>query len=224
MPPPSCWSTWPRSSSTAPARWRSTAAPSPVRRRAGNELENFDNTIVGTGTISNARPRQRRRRRHRRHRRHADPQHRHHDRQRRAAGGDRRPASLDVKDSEIDNSGTGTLGIVIDASSELLVDVASLKLDGSGQVALNGGTITGQRRAGNELENFDNTIVGTGTISNVDLDQRRRRRDRRHRRHADPQHRHHDRQRRAAGGDRVRHPRRQGQARSTTAAPARWAS
>ena len=46
---------------------------------------------------------------------------------------------------------------------------ASLKLDGTGQVALNGGTITGQA-AGNELENFDNTIVGTGTISNVDLD------------------------------------------------------
>ena len=76
---------------------------------------------------------------------------------------------LDVKDKEINNSGTGTKGIVIDATSELLVDVASLKLDGTGQVALNGGTITGQA-AGNELENFDNTIVGTGTISNVDLD------------------------------------------------------
>ena len=50
-----------------------------------------------------------------------------------------------------------------------MIDVASLKLDGTGQVALNGGTITGQA-AGNELENFDNTIVGTGTISNVDLD------------------------------------------------------
>ena len=300
---------------------------------AGNELENFDNTIVGTGTISNV------------------------DLDNDAAGvidatggtlilntgttidnagllEATASGILDVKDKEINNSGTGTKGIVIDATSELLVDVASLKLDGTGQVALNGGTITGQA-AGNELENFDNTIVGTGTISNVDLDndaagvidatggtlilntgttidnaglleatasgildvkdkrdqqqrhrheghrdrchlravgrrglaqarrhrpggaqrrhhhrsggrqragelrqhhrrhrhdqqrrprQRRRRGDRRHRRHADPQHRHHDRQRRAAGGDRLRHRSTSRTTRSTTAAPARSAS
>ena len=135
---------------------------------AGNELENFDNTIVGTGTISNV------------------------DLDNDAAGvidatggtlilntgttidnagllEATASGILDVKDKEINNSGTGTKGIVIDATSKLLVDVASLKLDGTGQVALNGGTITGQA-AGNELENFDNTIVGTGTISNVDLD------------------------------------------------------
>src|SRR5581483_5297605 len=78
---------------------------------------------------------------------------------------------LDVKDSEISNTGTGALGIAVDATSELLVDVTALKLDGSGKLALNGGTITGQAAlAGNELENVNNTIVGTGTISNIDLD------------------------------------------------------
>src|SRR2546428_14194880 len=77
---------------------------------------------------------------------------------------------LDVKDAEINNTGTGTKGIVIDATSTLLVDVASLKLDGGGKLAL-AGTITGQAaNAGNELENYDNTIVGSGTISNLDLD------------------------------------------------------
>ena len=137
---------------------------------AGNELENFDNTIVGTGAISNI------------------------DLDNDAAGIINATGgtlvlntgatvdnaglleatvsgTLDVKDSEINNSGTGPLGIVIDATSELLVDVASLKLDGTGQVSLIGGTITGQAAsAGNELNNFDNTIVGTGTISNIDLD------------------------------------------------------
>ena len=137
---------------------------------AGNELENFDNTIVGTGAISNI------------------------DLDNDAAGIINATGgtlilntgatvdnaglleatvsgTLDVKDSEINNSGTGPLGIVIDATSELLVDVASLKLDGAGQVSLIGGTITGQAAsAGNELNNFDNTIVGTGTISNIDLD------------------------------------------------------
>jgi hypothetical protein len=77
--------------------------------------------------------------------------------------------TLDVKDGEINNSGTGNLGIAIDGTSKLLVDVGSLKLDGTGQVALSGGTISGQVGT-NELENFDNTIVGTGTISNLDLD------------------------------------------------------
>ena len=79
-------------------------------------------------------------------------------------------SELDVKDSEITNSGTGALGILIDATSELLVDAASLKLDGTGQLSLIGGTITGAAaNAGNELENFDNTIVGTGTLSNIHL-------------------------------------------------------
>ena len=141
------------------------AAPS-----AGDELENVDNTIVGTGTISNI--------------------HLVND----AAGiihvtggtlvlntgatidnagllEATVSGELDVKDSEIDNSGAGTLGIVIDATSELLVDVASLALDGGGQVSLMGGIITGQAASsGNELNNLDNTIVGTGTISNIDLD------------------------------------------------------
>jgi len=80
---------------------------------------------------------------------------------------------LDVKDGELHNSGIGSLGIVIDSSSTLLVDVAALKLDGGGKLALNGGTITGQAAsAGNELENVDNTIVGTGTISPVSTTRR----------------------------------------------------
>src|SRR6266568_1160362 len=131
-----------------------------------NELENYDNTIVGSGTISNL------------------------DLDNdaggtidatgvlildthttidnagllEATGG----GELDVKDAEINNTGTGTKGIVIDATSTLLVDVASLKLDGTGKLAL-AGTITGQVGT-NELVNFDNTIVGSGTISNLDLD------------------------------------------------------
>ena len=137
---------------------------------AGNELENVDNTIVGTGTISNL------------------------DLDNDAGGTINATAGtlilatgtvienaglleatvsgkLDVKDGELHNSGIGSLGIVIDSSSTLLVDVGALKLDGGGQLALNGGTITGQAAsAGNELENVDNTIVGTGTISNLDLD------------------------------------------------------
>ena len=140
------------------------------RRTSDNELENVDNTIVGTGTISNI---------------HlvndaAGIIH--------ATGGTlilntgttidnaglleaTLGGTLDVKDSEITNSGTDALGIVIDATSELLVDAASLKLDGGGQVSLTGGTITGAApNAGNELENVDNTIVGTGTISNIHLD------------------------------------------------------
>ena len=135
---------------------------------AGNELNNVDNTIVGTGTISNI------------------------DLDNagtiNATGGTlilttgttidnaglleaTVSGELDIKDGEINNSGTGALGIVIDASSKLLVDVASLALDGGGQVSLTGGTITGQAASsGNELNNVDNTIVGFGTISNIDLD------------------------------------------------------
>ena len=76
---------------------------------------------------------------------------------------------LDVKDSKIENSGnsaTGT-GIVIDASSTLLVDVATLTLDGGGTLVLQG-TITGAN-AGNDLVNVSNTINQTGTISNLML-------------------------------------------------------
>jgi len=74
--------------------------------------------------------------------------------------------TLDVKDAAINNTGSGSLGIVVDSTSTLLVDVGALQLIGGGQVALNGGTITGP---GNELENVNNTIVGTGTISNLTL-------------------------------------------------------
>src|SRR5262249_25602463 len=73
---------------------------------------------------------------------------------------------LDVKDSAIQNTGTGTKGILIDNTSTLLVDVGVLQLTGGGKFALSGGTITGP---GNELENVSNTIVGTGTISNLTL-------------------------------------------------------
>src|SRR5579864_3450530 len=135
---------------------------------AGNELDNFDNTIVGSGTISNI------------------------DLDNDAAGTidatgvlilntgtvidnaglleATGTGELDVKDSEINNTGSAALGISIAAAAELLVDVGSLKLDGAGTLTL-AGTITGQAaNAGNELDNFDNTIVGSGTISNIDLD------------------------------------------------------
>ena len=81
--------------------------------------------------------------------------------------------TLDVQDAEINNSGTAAsnTGIAINAAT-LLVDVGSLTLDGGGDVALTGGTITGAAMAPNplnELINQDN-IFGTGTISNLDLD------------------------------------------------------
>ncbi len=83
--------------------------------------------------------------------------------------------TLDVQDSEIHNTGTGTKGIVIDgASSTLLVDTGTLKLSGGGEVLLtNGGTIAGQ--AGDEpvtLDNVDNAIhtaeFSSGAIGNGD--------------------------------------------------------
>src|SRR5437763_1615704 len=78
---------------------------------------------------------------------------------------------LDAQVSEIKKCGPGTNGILIDASSTLLVDVASLKLDGTGKLALNGGTITGQAaNAGNELENFDNTIRSDERRGGIDRD------------------------------------------------------
>ena len=98
---------------------------------------------------------------------------------------------IDVKDSEIYNVGTDPLGLInpaqpagilvssgIDAASKLvagilLVDPASgftLTLDGGGDVALTGGTITGQAaNAGDTLVNSDNTISGYGLISNLTL-------------------------------------------------------
>ena len=84
----------------------------------------------------------------------------------------RRHGTLDVKDSEINNTGTSAAGtgIVIDGTSTLLVDVGVLKLDGGGTVTLEG-TITGAApNAGNELEDVDNPITATGpaaTISNL---------------------------------------------------------
>ena len=72
--------------------------------------------------------------------------------------------TLDVQDSDINNSGTGTLGIAIDATSKLVVDVTSLKLDGGGVVTLTGGAIDGNSMSVNTLDNSDNTIHGYGYI------------------------------------------------------------
>src|SRR5947207_146800 len=60
------------------------------------------------------------------------------------------------------SSNTGndaTHGILIDATSTLRVDVASLKLDGAGQLQLNGGTITGVAGT-NEFERSEERRVG----------------------------------------------------------------
>ena len=77
---------------------------------------------------------------------------------------------LDVKDSEIDwTGGTATLGsngIVVDGTSELLVNSSSLTLAGSGDVGLSG-TITGQAAA-DALLNY-NDISGSGLISSLTL-------------------------------------------------------
>src|SRR4029077_20118852 len=77
---------------------------------------------------------------------------------------------LALQDGEITNSGkaASNKGLAINAST-LLVDVGSLKFDGGGDVTLTADTITGQS-ATNELDNVANSIVGTGLISNLDLD------------------------------------------------------
>ncbi len=80
--------------------------------------------------------------------------------------------TLDVQDAEITNRGTAAsnTGIAINAAT-LLVDVSSLTLDGGGDVALSGGTITGAAMAPSQLDELINqdNIFGTGTISNLDL-------------------------------------------------------
>ena len=141
--------------------------------RASDELDNFDNAIVGSGTISNIR-------------RssneaggiihvtggHAGPRyHRDDHYQRRLPRSLPASGELDVQDTRSTTLATAALGIAIDATSELLVDVAFAHARWRRPGFAHGGTITGQAaNAGNELENFDNAIVGTGTISNVDLD------------------------------------------------------
>ncbi len=75
---------------------------------------------------------------------------------------------LDIKSTTVANSG-GT--IQIDTSSKLLVDNAHLTLngDGTGTVTLAGtALITGAAKT-DELENSNNVISGTGTISNLTL-------------------------------------------------------
>ena len=67
----------------------------------------------------------------------------------------------------IDNAG---LLVAVGASSEVLVDTTTLTLFGDGTVALaSGGAIVGNGNTGNPdtLENFDNTIIGAGTIGDL---------------------------------------------------------
>jgi len=84
--------------------------------------------------------------------------------------------TLDVQDSAIYNTGTGANGILIDGTSELLVDTATLQLSGGGDVSLSGGQIISNgdievhANSGSiiyvpeQLDNVDNTISGDGTI------------------------------------------------------------
>ena len=82
--------------------------------------------------------------------------------------------TLDVQDSEINNSGTGDKGVLVDGSSFLEVDVApgtggTLQLIGGGTLALQSGSqILGNGADAETLENVDNTIIGAGTIGNGD--------------------------------------------------------
>src|SRR5438067_2024899 len=81
--------------------------------------------------------------------------------------------TLDVKDAEINNTAAtlGTTGTVVASTSTLSLHDALPIFDGAGKLALQGGTITGQAlNHGNELVNFDNAIVGTGTISNLEIE------------------------------------------------------
>ena len=74
---------------------------------------------------------------------------------------------LDVQDSAIINSGTGSLGMNVDGTSTFEVDVANLQLTGAGTLTL----LTGSKVIGNgatdTLENFNNTIIGAGTIGHL---------------------------------------------------------
>ena len=88
--------------------------------------------------------------------------------------------TLDVQDSTIDNTGTGSgHGILIDGTSTFLVDSASLTLDGGGNISLmSGSTFTevpdyetmgsGTVILVDNVDNQDNTISGAGTIGSGD--------------------------------------------------------
>jgi probable HAF family extracellular repeat protein/uncharacterized repeat protein (TIGR03803 family) len=85
--------------------------------------------------------------------------------------------TLDVQDGTIDNMGTGADGIVVDGTSTLLVDTATLQLTGGGDVSLASGSqiienadsplLTGTG-AILVLDNNNNTISGAGTIGSGD--------------------------------------------------------
>jgi hypothetical protein len=53
--------------------------------------------------------------------------------------------TLDVQDSEIHNTGTGAHGIIVDGTSELLVDTTTLRLTGGGSVSLASGSLITRR-------------------------------------------------------------------------------
>ena len=77
---------------------------------------------------------------------------------------------LDVQDHNIRNVGAGAHGIIIDSGSELLVDTATLKLTGGGDVALASDSVLTEAHTGTilHLDNVDNTIAGAGTIGSGD--------------------------------------------------------
>ncbi len=80
---------------------------------------------------------------------------------------------LDIQDVKINNTGTGAAGILIDGTSELLVDTATLKLTGSGDVTLAGGSLidgNGTTPSPDTLDNVNNTITGAGTIGDTSGD------------------------------------------------------
>jgi FecR protein len=78
---------------------------------------------------------------------------------------------LDIQDVKINNTGTGSNGIFVDSTSELLVDTPTLKLIGGGNVTLDGGIIDGNGSdAPDTLDNVNNTIVGAGTIGDTSGD------------------------------------------------------
>jgi hypothetical protein len=75
--------------------------------------------------------------------------------------------TLDIQDTTIANSGTGSLGIKVDGTSTFEVDVANLQLTGNGAVTLLAGSQVIGNAAGDTLENFNNTISGAGTIGHL---------------------------------------------------------
>ena len=71
---------------------------------------------------------------------------------------------LDIQDGTVNNTGTGTDGILINGTSELLVDNGTVNLTGSGDVTLDAGSKVEGGGAGDKLVNANNTIAGAGTI------------------------------------------------------------